>query len=236
MEVLSKSKIKLIRSLKMKKNREKEGLFIVEGNKIVSEFIEFYPNQIEFVAGSLETALFERQFLLNESELKELSSFKTPSNLLAVVRKPKFESKNNGIRIALDGIQDPGNMGTIIRTADWFGVTEIVCSKETVDCFNPKVIQASMGSIFRVNVQYTDLIEYLKNKSESIFVATMDGENYRTVNFPENAIIVLGNEGNGISENILNLELNQITIPRIGKAESLNVAMASGIILAELTK
>lgn len=236
MEALSKSKIKLIRSLKMKKNRDKEGLFIVEGRKIVEEFISLYPNKIEFIAGSVDETVSERQYKLEVGQMKELTSFKTPSNLLAVVKKPEFDSKNSGKRIALDGIQDPGNLGTIIRTADWFGIKEIICSKETVDCFNPKVIQASMGSIFRVNVIYTDLIEVLETESKNVFVATMEGENYQTVNFPENSIIVLGNEGNGISENTLNLESTKITIPRIGEAESLNVAMACGVLLAEITK
>lgn len=234
MEVLSKNKIKLIRSLKMKKNREKEGLFVVEGKKIVSEFIDLYPNQIEFVAGTSQEVIFERQFFADELILKDLSSFKTPSSLLAVVRKPHFKTENTGIRIALDGIQDPGNLGTIIRTADWFGVSDIICSKETVDCFNSKVIQSSMGSIFRVNVCYVDLVNYLEQENQEVFIATMEGENYQTIHFPKNAIILFGNEGNGVSTEVLNVEAQKITILRKGKAESLNVAVATGIILSNL--
>lgn len=235
MEALSKSKIKLIRSLKMKKNRDKEGFFIVEGNKIISEFIEQYPSQIELIAGISENHIFERQFITEESTLKDLSSFKTPSNFLAVIKKPQFQNKKSGIKIALDGIQDPGNLGTIIRTADWFGIDEIICSKETVDCFNPKVIQSTMGSIFRVHVRYLDLEEELKAQ-QNVYIATMEGENFRQIDFSENSIIVFGNEGNGISDKILNLNFPKMTIPRIGQAESLNVAMATGIVLGEITK
>jgi TrmH family RNA methyltransferase len=135
-----------------------------------------------------------------------------------------------------DGVQDPGNMGTILRLADWFGIQSIVCSNDTVDCYNPKVIQASMGAIFRISVRYTDLQTFLSEAKVPVYGALLNGETYSDVRYDTNGILLMGNEGNGISEALLPLVTKAVTIPRIGEAESLNVATATAILLAEIVR
>lgn len=236
METLSKIKIKWIRSLRQKKSRQKEGYFVVEGEKMVLELVELFPEKIKFIC------TLDREFpgilcyQTDERGMKEISSLQTPNKLVAVVEIPSLIPTNNALIVALDGVQDPGNMGTIIRTADWFGVQHIVCSKETVDCFNSKVVQASMGSIFRVSVEYVDLANYLASTQLPVIGAVLDGDNMYTSSLPAHCILLMGNEGNGINPELLPYLTNKLLIPRYGNAESLNVSIATGIILAELTR
>jgi len=236
-ETLSKSKIKWIKALHLKKNRDLEGVFIVEGDKMVSELIEFWSENIEFICTSDQSFSFRGQlYITDEKTIKEIGSLKTPNKFLAVVKKPVIIPKNKKFILILDGIQDPGNFGTIIRTADWFNVDLIVCSKGTVDLFNPKVVQASMGSLFRIPIIYEDLTTYLKSIDLPIYGALLEGENVYEQQLPENAVLIMGNEGYGISDEIKEIIQHKIHIPRFGKAESLNVSIATGILLSEFKK
>ena len=235
METLSKNKIKWIRSLALKKNREKESLFIVEGEKMVEEIIQLYSDRIEFVISNDKLFnKFETAFFADDRVFKQISSFKTPNKLIAIVKT--IENKpvdSKGLVLMLDGIQDPGNMGTILRSADWFDVKSIICSKTCVDIYNPKVIQASMGAIFRMDVRYEVLTDFIVERKLPVYGALLEGENVYTTKILPSAILVLGNEGNGISDEVQKLIDYPIHIPRFGKSESLNVAVAAGILLSE---
>ena len=233
MENLSKNKIKSIRSLRLKKNRDAERLFVVEGEKIISELIEEQPDSLEFICTTNVDFQFKRVYLTDGRGMKEISSLKNPGNLLAVVRFPDKNVNKSDLIVALDGIQDPGNLGTIIRTAEWFGVSTIVCSKDTVDCFNSKVVQATMGSLFRMSIEYTDLKEYLSQTELPVYGALLDGVDMYSTPIEQKGVLVIGNEGKGISEEIKSCITKPIFIPKYGEAESLNAAMATGIILAE---
>ena len=175
--------------------------------------------------------------IISEKELKSISEFSAPNKLFAIFKIPKTEIKNaHGISLVLDNINDPGNLGAIIRLCDWYGVQEILCSKDTVDCYNSKVVQSSMGSISRVSILYADIASYLKNEERPIYGAMLEGENIYQKILPENAVLIIGNEANGISQKIQNLITSKITIPQFGeikKTESLNVATATAILLSE---
>ncbi len=237
-ENLSKNKIKWIRSFHLKKNRDEANVFIVEGEKMIQELIENFPNSIDFLCVTKESDHFSKNNSLvhavaTAEELKKISSMKNPNKSLAIVKKLDLKPSKSSFKLVLDNIQDPGNMGTILRLADWFNVKEIICSKETVDIYNPKVVQASMGAIFRITVTYCDLENYLTNFSGPIFGALLEGQNiYKQKLLPE-GLLILGNEGNGISEKIKPFITDPITIPRFGKAESLNVSIATGILLSD---
>ena len=235
--MISKNRIRFIKSLQQKKQRIENSLFVIEGEKMVNEAIEWVPQHIDSIYHTSEyknETKNDFNFSFNEitsQELKEISSLTTPNKVIAICRKlPTLDIKSNYL-IALDGIQDPGNMGTIIRLADWFGISHIICSKETVDCYNPKVLQATMGAIYRVNIMYTDLVSFFQNNTLPVYGALLEGENLFNHELKKNGIIVLGNEGNGISETIKNHIDIPITIPKYGNAESLNVATAGAIIL-----
>ncbi|MCE2743586.1 MAG: RNA methyltransferase [Fluviicola sp.] len=237
-ENLSKNKIKWIRSFQLKKNRDEADVFIVEGEKMIQELIEYYPQSIDFLCVTKESDHFSKNNSLvnavaTTEELKSISSMKNPNKSLAVVKKLSLPATDSPFKIVLDNIQDPGNMGTILRLADWFNVKEIICSHETVDIYNPKVVQASMGAIFRIPVTYCNLETYLSNYKGPIFGALLEGQNiYKQKLIPE-GLLILGNEGNGISEKIKPFISDPITIPRFGKAESLNVSIATGILLSD---
>jgi TrmH family RNA methyltransferase len=235
-ELLSKNKIKLIRSLQAKKNRDSESFFVVEGEKMVEELLRDNPALVEFVVTTLNNSSFDRCYQADERSMKEISSLKTPSSLLAVVRKLEVSTSTSNFVLALDGIQDPGNLGTIIRTADWFGVDRIVCSLDTVDCYNPKVVQATMGSIFRVAVEYTDLTEFLASSELPIYGALLNGKNLYETELQIPSILLIGNEGKGISPSAQAHIDHPVFIPSYGKAESLNASMATGILLAEFRR
>ena len=243
--MLSKSQIKRINSLHQKKYRNKLGLFIVEGKKSVNEFLksDFKLDSLFFTEEfTLENSKILEQLseLITNTDLKRISALKNANQVLAVFKIPNNSTiSNKGLTLALDDVKDPGNLGTIIRLCDWFGVSELVCSLETVDCYNPKVVQASMGSLTRVKVVYTDLQDYLQNTKRSIFVSLMDGDNIYKTTLPKEAIIIMGNEANGISNNLINLATDKISIPRFGnlhQTESLNVATATAIILSEFKR
>lgn len=201
---------------------------------MVSELIEFWSEYIDFICTSDCNFRFNGQlFITDEKTIKEIGSLKTPNKFLAVVKKPNLKPKKEKFILALDGIQDPGNFGTIIRTADWFNVDLIVCSKGTVDVYNSKVVQSSMGSIYRVPILYVDLASYLKSSKLPIYGALLEGQNVYKESLPNEAVLIMGNEGYGISDEIQKLIQHKIHIPRFGNAESLNVSVATGILLSE---
>ena len=235
--MITKNQIKFIKSLSLKKNRQKEQLFIAEGEKIVAELLNsnFEFHEIfatnEWILKNTDV----RTIKVSVSELDRISNLKSANNVLAIVKiKQENLSVTDGLTLVLDDINDPGNLGTIIRMCDWFGVKQLVCSKSTVDCFNPKVVQSAMGSLFRVPIIYTDLEEYVTKVDTPIYGAFMDGENVRNVKVPESVHLIMGNEANGISEEIDNLITDKVAIKNIGSsAESLNVAVATSILLHE---
>lgn len=236
MQALSKNKIKWIRSLRLKKNRDSEGVFVVEGRKMVEEILSLFPGNIVLLC-STEVLVSEHEiFSVESSVLREISNMKTVPTMIAVVKKPSFSAVSCNFILALDGIQDPGNLGTIIRTADWFGVDKIVCSKETVDCFNSKVIQSSMGSLFRIPVEYLDLSKYLNESTLPVYGALLDGENVYEQQIESECVLVIGNEGKGITDDVKSAITNPVFIPRIGGAESLNASVATGILLGIIAK
>lgn len=240
-ESLSKAKQKWVRSLQQKKTREELGLFVVEGEKMVLEGLQLFSSNLELLIvvkqaqELIPKELVHKAFIVSQSELEQISELKTPNKLLAVFKRPQFRVESTGKILVLDGVQDPGNMGTIMRVADWFGIKQLICSNDTVNIYNSKVVQATMGAIFRVNVAYTDLQAYLKESKLPKYAALLNGQNYKTINFPEHLILIMGNEGKGIRPEILPYIDHPITIPRIGEAESLNVSTATAILVAEIT-
>jgi TrmH family RNA methyltransferase len=240
--MVSKNQIKLISSLQQKKHRFANQLFFAEGVKVIQELVKsnFELEHLYTTKEEFEEVPNTKKTLISESELKKISALATPNTCLAVFKIPS-ENKiiGSGLILALDSIRDPGNLGTILRLCDWFGIQQLVCSKETVDIYNPKVVQATMGSIARVNVNYVDLNAFISNAKLPVFGTFMDGENiYKTV-LPQEGIIIMGNEANGISESLEMLVERRLTIPRFGdlqKTESLNVATATSIILSEFRR
>jgi len=231
--VITKNQIKFIKSLSLKKNRIKEQLFIAEGEKVVSELLRS-DFEIKNIYATKEWKVSNDNITqISNAELQRISNLKSPNKVLAVVQFKNHKIiKHDGITLVLDEINDPGNLGTIIRMCDWFGVKQIICSKNTVDIFNPKVVQSAMGSAFRVQVNYTDLENYLSDIKTPIYGAFMDGENLKEVKIPKSAHLVMGNEANGISAEINKLITDKVAIKNIGKsAESLNVAVATSILL-----
>ena len=238
--MLTAHKIKILQSLDKKKFRQKYNLFLVEGNKTIKEIpLSRYKIQEIFTINPSELGIDGVKIIeISDSELKKISFLQHPKDSVAVCEliNEKF-LEDLSIQLVLDGIQDPGNLGTIIRLADWFGIEQIICSEDTVDFYNPKVIQASMGSFLRVNITYQNIENYLQNSTAAIIGTDMDGENFYQFDFPEKFNLILGNEGNGIRPNIEELLTHKITIPRFGKSkstESLNVSMAAGIILGQI--
>lgn len=237
--MLSVSQKKIATSLKQKKFRNSHNSFVVEGVKMVDELLESnYEVELIFATQSfIKTHPLLDVIDVSEKELASISSLKTANQVLAIVKKKQgiapFDFSQ--LTIALDNIQDPGNMGTIIRLADWFGISTIVCSEGCVDVFNPKVIQATMGSFFRVNVIYTDLpIFFTKNKELTVFGALLDGENiYSKKVSTNNSVLLIGNESKGISDDLQSFVNEKITIPKLGNAESLNAATAAAILCSE---
>lgn len=239
---LSANKIKWIRSLQQKKFRDELGLFVIEGEKLVSEALTICPSAIELI---IHTDRFSSEFRsdietikVSENDLKRVSSLQHPQGCLAVLKKNEKEeiSKSSGLILVLDSIQDPGNMGTILRIADWFGIKQVVSSPVTVDCYNPKVVQASMGAVLRISIHYTPLEEWLRKLTFPIYGALLEGKNIYKESLPNEAVIIMGNEGNGISEQVKSFITHPVTIPSFGGSESLNVAVATGIIVSEFRR
>jgi TrmH family RNA methyltransferase len=242
--MVSRSELKYIQSLGQKKYRDIDGVFVAEGPKLVRELIESENAELKKIY-ALNKWVEENKNLstsidvtaINEAELERMSQFKTPNKVLAVVKK--FEviepRTKDTISLVLDTIQDPGNLGTIIRIADWFGVPQIICNADCADMYNAKVVQATMGSIARVNVFYTDLPVWLKQQSGTkIYAAMLEGKDVTKMNAIREGFIMIGNESVGIDKDLLPLANEKISIPRKGKAESLNAAVATGIILSYL--
>lgn len=248
---LSKNKIKYIQSLKDKKGREEHGTFVVEGDKMVAELSGFSKCQLliatpDFIQKNrIQEDNIEETIEVSKSELAKASFLKNPQQALAVFYQPQYTLSTNQLKdqlvLALDCIQDPGNLGTIIRLADWYGIENIICSMDTVDVYNPKVVQATMGALARVKVHYVDLVEYLKNiHGVSLYGTFLDGNNMYQQELSETGIIVMGNEGNGISPQIEALITNRLFIPNYPQeretSESLNVAIATAIICTEFRR
>ena len=238
--MISKAQVKHIRSLDDKKNRTEFQQFIVEGDKMCKELILSNYNILQIYA--TETWVQSNENILShlqnkivftpQFDLQKISNFKSPQQVLAVVECSKQQEINvqNDI-IILDNLQDPGNMGSIIRIADWYGVSQIICNTNTVDTYNPKVVQASMGSVFRVQCIYTNLFDFFTQyKNLETYACVMNGENLNHIKPTKNSAIIIGNESSGISKEIIDLAKNKITIPKKGEAESLNAAIACGIV------
>jgi len=238
--MLSKNQIKLIQKLHQKKYRNELNLFIVEGKKSINEFLQAgYTPQL-LIATEAFTASVPQHLItpVSKDELRKVSTLQNPDEGLAVFQQPKHKGiLQEGVIVALDNVQDPGNLGTIIRLCDWFGVETLLCNTQTVDCYNPKVVQASMGSLTRVAVHYLDLAAFLTTTALPVYTMDLEGENLYTATFPKDCILILGNEANGISSEVRALSNEVITIPRFSqhqRTESLNVAMAGAIILSEV--
>lgn len=236
-EHLSKAQVKWVRSLQQKKNRDAEGVFVAEGVKCINE-----------LRGAFELVLLASPDNASAIEIEQMSSLRTPQGQIAVFRKPTTDNRYpiSQLMLALDGVQDPGNLGTIIRTCDWFGIHDILCSRDTADCYNPKVVQATMGALARVRVHYVDLpkaLAELKDKHVAIYGTLLEGRNmYEEGAIPNKSegVIIMGNEGNGISEEVRGLVSHPLLIPSYpaGEAtsESLNVGIATAIVLAEFRR
>ena len=243
-----KSQIKLIKSLQQKKYRNQHSLFVMEGVKAVQELLK--SNIVDHQIYSTDISLFpgyEKSVeLISEKELHQMSNLKSPNKVLGVfqIPKPKLADISNlpegqtGWVVVLDEVADPGNLGTIIRLCDWFGIHHLICSKNTVDCYNPKVLQATMGSIARVNVFYYDLLQVLKDSKVPIYGTFMDTKSIYEKKLSDSGILVLGNEANGISREVEALCTDRLSIPQFGKSsgESLNVATATAICLSEIRR
>ena len=236
---ISNYDLKKFSSLNRKIKRKEHQLFVVEGEKICKELLK---NDFEFES-IITTKDLQDEFPLStvcsEKEIARISNLKSPSNVIAICKIPtyKINRKDKKPLIFLDNVNDPGNFGTIVRTLDWFGYKQLFCSNNTVDCFNSKSVMASMGSIFRVNCHYIDFEEFQQLFPQHVtFGSSLTGENIGSVKLVPNSIIVIGNESNGVSKNIKEKLKNTIRIPGNGKAESLNVSVATGIILNELEK
>jgi RNA methyltransferase, TrmH family len=241
--MLIKSEVKYIQSLSHKKLRDSEGVFVAEGPKLINELLstglpvqQLYAVK-EWIEGHrlpMTGSITE----ISQSELERISGLQTPNQVLGIFKKPAFTANKpvrNTLSLMLDTIQDPGNMGTIIRCADWFGISQIFCSPDCADAYNPKVVQASMGSITRVQVWYGSLTQLLAEAPDvPTYAAVLNGTDLRTLAPIKEGIIIIGNESKGVSDGVLALTRNRITIPRHGKAESLNAAVATGIILSHL--
>ena len=245
--MLVKSQAKYIQSLSQKKFRDEENAFVAEGPKIINELLGAtniallqlfaLKNWIDNHAQMIKTADENKIHEIKDIELERVSFLQTPNQVLGVFKKPFFGKPGfeNKITILLDGIQDPGNIGAIIRTADWFGIENIICSKDSADVFNPKVVQSTMGSITRVQVIYEDLKFFIdKHSTIPVYATALDGENLFEINPVKEGFILIGNESKGIHEDLLAHAKQKITIPKTGEAESLNAAVAAGIVMAWL--
>jgi TrmH family RNA methyltransferase len=241
--MLSKNEVKYIQSLCHKKSRDEEGVFIAEGPKMIQELIS---NKFEIIDGFATKDWLEKnndQVIsfreVSSSELERISTLTTPNNVLVVAKKRTQIPEpiiQNTLTIVLDGIQDPGNLGTIVRIADWFGITQIVASETSADVYNPKVVQATMGSICRVNIWYKPLNSWLKDITIPVYGALLEGRSIYETDKVKEGILIIGNESRGISEELISMISQPITIPKRGGADSLNAAVATGIILSHIAR
>ena len=238
--MLNKKEVKDIQSLSRKKFREEVNLFVAEGPKIIGELLQLFPEQFEKIYAVKEWIEKNKPHLkdvieISEHELERISHLQTPNQVLAVIKK--FSSTKpdaSSFTLYLDSIQDPGNFGTIIRIADWFGIKHLVCTVACADLYNPKVVQSSMASMARVNIFYDEEGTWLKQQTVPVMAATLHGASLYQHKKMNNGILIIGNESKGIGNEILHYATEQITIPKKGNAESLNAAVATGIILSHL--
>ena len=246
--LITKSDVKYIQSLAHKKFREEEGVFVIEGVKMVGELIDEFPDSIVHLYATQNWVDENRQqelasiplSIIDEIILSKISKLKSPNQVLAVVKmpiQPSNEKTSSEIILVLDQIQDPGNLGTIIRTCDWFGIQNIICSLDTVDAYNYKTVQSAKGSLLRINIQYVDLKVYLSSKKGvPVYAAALEGTSIYKIDVQPPAILVIGNEANGISTDVMAFATQKVTIPKFGRAESLNAGIATAIILSNLIK
>jgi TrmH family RNA methyltransferase len=240
--MVSKNQIKLITGLQQKKYRKQHKLFFAEGIKVVQELLNsnFELDHLFTVEDVFKGLPKDKFTLITEEELKKISALTTPNTCLAVFVIPEEKPlQHRGLIMALDDVRDPGNLGTIIRLCDWFGITQLVCSEQCVDVYNPKVVMATMGSLSRVNVVYNNLQQFLRDTQLPVFGTYMEGENIYNLSLPQEGIIIMGNEANGIAAETESYVTNKISIPRFGdlkQTESLNVATAAAVILSEFRR
>lgn len=238
--MISKADIKHIRSLQRKKYRDLNEEFIIEGKKLLEEAINHQPSSIKTIY-TTDPTLMENETVanvveINNKELSQISSLRSPQPFVTVCHKNAKYEVESSLILALDDIQDPGNMGTILRLSAWFGIRDIVISEGCVDIYNPKVVQASMGAIFTLNIVQRNLESFLSQQELPIFGAVLDGINVYQQQLPQEAILLMGNEGNGIHSELLKHISHPLSIPKFGYGESLNVAMATSIILSEFKR
>jgi len=244
--MLTKNTIKQIASLRQQKFRKELGLFVVEGRKMVDELLHSHFETVYFFATEAflnDHPAFAEAETVSEMQMEQMSGQDTPPGILAVVRIPEQKEIKTSSRfvLALDGISNPGNMGTLLRTAEWFGITDVVCSPDCVELWNPKTVQATMGSLFRMQVWKADLPSFLheaSSKGKAVYGALLEGENLFEMREKPEGIIVIGSESHGIRADVLPCITRPVTIPRMGGSltESLNAAVAGGIIMAEMTR
>ncbi|WP_293870843.1 RNA methyltransferase [Flavobacterium sp.] len=240
--MISKNQIKLITSLQLKKYRNAHQLFIAQGVKVIQELLQsnFELEHLYVTDTFFEQVNSTQKTTLKEQDMNKISALNSPSSCLGIFKIPIAKKiETSGLILALDDIRDPGNLGTIIRLCDWFGVKQLLCSVETVDVYSPKVIQATMGSISRVTINYLDLNTFISESSLPVFGTFMNGQNIYQAALPIEAILILGNEANGISDGLKKIIKNKIAIPRFGdmqQTESLNVATAAAIFLSEFRR
>jgi TrmH family RNA methyltransferase len=248
--MLSKSKVRFIRGLCQKKLRAESGSFVVEGPRMLEELLQWRPGDVEELyamddwkdprADRPSSPVEPSVTRVDAQTLSALSCQTTPNQVLAVVRKrPSAMPKapKGALTLVLDAIRDPGNLGTIIRTADWFGIRNIVCSPDCAELYNPKVVQATMGAIFRVEVSYVGLPDWLPTLGAmAVYCATLDGIPIYDIVPPAEGVVVIGNEARGVSDAVLSFATCKVTIPRYGYAESLNASVAAGIVMAQLCR
>lgn len=247
--MLNKSAVKYIQSLQHKKFRDEYHAFVAEGPKVVKELMHSGVYSCELLCAVQEWIITHEDFLsqfpleqlieVAPHELSKISTYATPNQVMAVFKQRQMQvlpDTHQGITLVLDRIQDPGNLGTIIRTADWFGIRQIVCSIDSADIYNHKVVQSTMASMAHVDVHYTDLAAWLnKQKEVPVYAMMLEGESLDTIRITAPAIIIIGNEANGIADNLLPAEVRKITITGYGKAESLNAAVAAAIVMFKTT-
>lgn len=248
--MISKARIKLIHALEMRKHRIREGLFVAEGPRLVGEMLRsvspvyLAATDKWFASNSLPVCAKLETDMVSEAELRQASLLRAPQQVLALFPLPHYELDaslpQHQLCLALDGVQDPGNMGTIVRIADWFGIGDVICSHETADVFNPKAVQATMGALARVRVHYTDLPGYIQQSGATVWGTLLDGQNIYSQPLGQHGLIVMGNEGNGISPQVRSLVIHRLLIPSWPSdrptTDSLNVAIATSIVCAEFRR
>ncbi|MBQ3149513.1 MAG: RNA methyltransferase [Alistipes sp.] len=242
---MTKAEIQFVRSLADKRYRDQEQCFIAEGDKLIGEILDSTLKIKHLYA--IEGHFTDKAEIVTAKEMERISQLKTASTSLAVVERPRHHAPKtapaNALTLALDGVQNPGNLGTIIRLADWFGISDIYCSMDTADCYNPKVIQATMGAILRVRIHYLSLPEFLAATAASqipVYGTMLDGKNIYNAELTPSGVIVMGNEGKGVSDECVRSFSHRLLIPSYPASrqgsESLNVAMATGIVCAEFRR